>query len=182
MGHMTSQLPGLLLAGGHPCPPLVSPLKKRRSSCQIHPAGSAIQQWLTIRLEYRTILFCGWIFMTSPASGSRCPWRTHGSTACTGSSGISWSSHACKHQHQIKVSEMRNWTHPLLQALHFLEPAPNFLGLEYQMLSWPMFNWSLSATKFHHQLPWAKHNKYHTPTEERKMDQLLPRKGSSILW
>ena len=28
--------------------------------------------------------------------------------------------------------------HPLLQALHFLEPAPNFLGLEYQMLSWPI--------------------------------------------
>ena len=29
-------------------------------------------------------------------------------------------------------------TYPLLQALHFLEPAPNFLGLEYQMLSWPI--------------------------------------------
>ena len=33
-------------------------------------------------------------------------------------------------------SSMRtSCTHPLLQALHFLEPAPNFLGLEYQMLS-----------------------------------------------
>ena len=27
---------------------------------------------------------------------------------------------------------------PLLQALHFLDPAPNFRGLENQILSWPI--------------------------------------------
>ena len=88
VGHMTSQLPGLLLASGHR--PLVSLLKRDRALHQIHQAGSVIEQSLkAIRLENWTIRFYGWNFKTSPASGSRCPWRTRGSTAGTGSGGIS---------------------------------------------------------------------------------------------